>query len=423
MALFEFEGGRLIPAQFGHTVASGLTPELVDAICSQVLEIVARPLFPITWRELSRLPVEGDSPRLTALDVTGQVVSVEVVATLDSDTLISSLSRLADAAALSWADLAREYEGGIEAFKNGWLEFRDSMPPSSGAGPRLVMVVGSIDPQVRPALDVLASSGVEVHEAGLRRMSNGRIFLEVTAVGPRLYGHAPQLLVGQSATAAVLPASAMDEDEALSAPGGAAVEDADAERLAEGAPADVPGSVAEDSGDAAPGPDLEGPDVEAPADAEPDGEPMEEEQEGAPAQEKGSARPEHAAAQPLPEADDLAAAREAGVPLLSRDADGLKVLAALIGEPIPLVAHEDCGAPDDLLLDAEGVISSRLGTWTSPTQIEALAPGLADAWDHLRVADPSGPTLAESIDEVNRDMIREYSRTSGPTRGRHAAKD
>lgn len=400
MALFEFEGGRLIPAQFGHTVASGLTPELVDAICSQVLEIVARPLFPITWRELSRLPVEGDSPRLTALDVTGQVVSVEVVATLDSDTLISSLSRLADAAALSWADLAREYEGGIEAFKNGWLEFRDSMPPSSGAGPRLVMVVGSIDPQVRPALDVLASSGVEVHEAGLRRMSNGRIFLEVTAVGPRLYGHAPQLLVGQSATAAVLPASSMDEDEALSAPGGAPLEDAGAERPVEETPT------------------VEaGPDEDPASDAE---EPIDEAstEEGA-----RDGRPEHAAAQPLPEADDLAAAREAGVPLLSRDADGLKVLAALIGEPIPLVAHEDCGAPEDLVLDAEGVISSRLGTWTSPTQIEALVPGLADAWDHLRVADPSGPTLAESIDEVNRDMIREYSRTSGRTRGRHAAKD
>ena len=39
----------------------------------------------------------------------------------------------------------------------------------------------------------------------LRQMSNGRLFLDVNAVGPRLYGHAPQLLgsvAGASAIAA-----------------------------------------------------------------------------------------------------------------------------------------------------------------------------------------------------------------------------
>jgi len=207
MALFEFDEGRLIPAQFGRSVSGGLTPEVVDAVCNQVLEIVSRPLFPITWRDISPFEApafidesspENEAPRLTALDPSGQVVSVEILDFLDSDTLIQSLSRLAGTAALSWSDLAREYPGGVAAFKSGWLHFRDSMPPSPGAGPRLVMVVGSIDPAVRPALEVLAASGVEVHEMSLREMSNGRSFLEVHAVGPRTYAHAPHLLAGRS---------------------------------------------------------------------------------------------------------------------------------------------------------------------------------------------------------------------------------
>ena len=49
----------------------------------------------------------------------------------------------------------------------------------------------------------------------LRQMSNGRLFLDVNAVGPRLYGHAPQLLgsvAGASAIAAgPAPAPAVPE--------------------------------------------------------------------------------------------------------------------------------------------------------------------------------------------------------------------
>ena len=145
-------------------------------MCGHVLEIVSRPLFPITWRDIVRgYEEDEDSQRLTALDATGQVVSVEVITYLDSDTLMSSLSRLADTAALSWSDLARECDGGLDAFRHGWMQFRDAMPPSSGAGPRLIVVTGEIDPQVRPALDVLANSGVEVHEVQVRVMSNGQI--------------------------------------------------------------------------------------------------------------------------------------------------------------------------------------------------------------------------------------------------------
>ena len=214
MALFEFEDGHLVPAQFGYPVSYDLGPELVDAICQQVLQIVSRPLFPVTWRDMTGHDDE-ETPRLTALDVTGQIVSVEILKLLDSETLITSLSRLAIVASLSWSDLAGEYPTGSEGFRAGWAQFRDSMPPAVGPGPRLIMVAGEIDPSVRPALSILATSGVEVHLMNLRQMSNGRLFLDVNAVGPRLYGHAPQLLgsvAGASAIAAgPAPAPAVPE--------------------------------------------------------------------------------------------------------------------------------------------------------------------------------------------------------------------
>ena len=208
MALFEFEDGRLVPAQFGYPVAQDLGPDLVDAICQQVLQIVSRPLFPVTWRDMTGQDDE-ETPRLTALDVSGQIVSVEILKELDSETLITSLSRLAEVASISWSDLAAEYPSGPEGFRTGWAQFRDSMPPAVGPGPRLIMVAGDIDPSVRPALSVLATSGVEVHLMNLRQMSNGRLFLDVNAVGPRLYGHAPQLLA--SAVAAPELAAATEQ--------------------------------------------------------------------------------------------------------------------------------------------------------------------------------------------------------------------
>ena len=206
MALFEFEDGHLVPAQFGYPVAQDLGSDLVDAICQQVLQIVSRPLFPVTWRDMTG---QGDeeTPRLTALDVSGQIVSVEILKELDSETLITSLSRLAEVASISWSDLAAEYPSGPEGFRGGWAQFRDSMPPAVGPGPRLIIVAGEIDPSVRPALSILATSGVEVHLMNLRQMSNGRLFLDVNAVGPRLYGHAPQLLASAAAPPALAAAT------------------------------------------------------------------------------------------------------------------------------------------------------------------------------------------------------------------------
>ncbi len=360
MALFEFDNGRLVPAQFGRPLDSGLTGDVIDAVCGQVLEIVSRPLFPITWRDIVRGHEEDeDSQRLTALDATGQVVSVEVITHLDSDTLISSLSRLADTAALSWSDLAREYDGGLDAFRHGWMQFRDAMPPSPGAGPRLIVVTGEIDPQVRPALDVLANSGVEVHEVQIRVMSNGRVFLDVVPVGSRLYMHSPALLSQGSQGISEITASLDDSDH-------------DAPAL-EQAPED------DEPADDADGFDFIATDTPATKD------------------ERGFVEP-----------DDIRQAREDGVPILDATASTLPILGAIIGQAVPLVAPPTFKVPSDLRLGVDGVIRSALGQWNDVDELEELLPNFSDAWNNLYIADLAGPTLAEALIEVNREMIREY---------------
>ena len=375
MALFEFDEGRLIPAQFGRSVSGGLTPEVVDAVCNQVLEIVSRPLFPITWRDISPFEApafidesspENEAPRLTALDPSGQVVSVEILDFLDSDTLIQSLSRLAGTAALSWSDLAREYPGGVAAFKSGWLHFRDSMPPSPGAGPRLVMVVGSIDPAVRPALEVLAASGVEVHEMSLREMSNGRSFLEVHAVGPRTYAHAPHLLAGRSEDVPAIASSIPEVTVTSVHP--VAQAQVEASEEAESALGEDPHHHAA---------------------------PQVNEEAGT-----GLVNEE--------ESEELARAREAGIPVLARDAAALRVLGQIIAEDVPAILLE---APEaSCEFTADGLLRAGEQTWNDPQEALVHFQVGGDAWALWHLGGEEGPTLGESLAEVNREIIREYSR-------------
>lgn len=389
MALFEFDEGRLIPAQFGRSVSDGLTPEIVDAVCNQVLEIVSRPLFPITWRDIS--PFEGsafvdgsaedEAPRLTALDPSGQVVSVEILDFLDSDTLIQSLSRLAGTAALSWSDLAREYPGGVAAFKSGWIQFRDSMPPSPGAGPRLVMVVGRIDPAVRPALEVLAASGVEVHEMSLREMSNGRSFLEVHAVGPRTYAHAPHLLAGRSDDVPAIASSIRDVSAPVTIESSAGVDFVPSEPAAETETLEpqAPEMEAERA--------LDGSDVHhhaAPVVGEDGDDDLEEESE------------------------ELRAAREAGIPILSRDAAALRVLGQIIAEDVPAIIVKVPQAECEFT--AEGLFRSGEESWDNPQDALSYFGVSGNGWTLWHLGGEEGPTLGESLAEVNREIIREYSR-------------
>ena len=107
---------------------------------------------------------------------------------------------------------------------------------------------------------------------------------------------------------------------------------------------------------------------------------------------------------------EVAAAREAGLPVLDRDEDGLRALGQILGEDVPLVARTDLRMPSDLALTGSGAI--RCDGLTYPS-IEILfnARGIGDydGWNELYLGDRLGPTLAESLAEINREIMREYA--------------
>ncbi|HLS74564.1 MAG TPA: hypothetical protein VK046_12385, partial [Actinomycetaceae bacterium] len=111
MPLFEFDAGRLIPAQVGRAVNDPVEPEVLDAVRVQVLELLQLQLFPVTWQD------DDGAPRLTAMDAAGQVVSIEVVERLDAQTLVAALGRSGRSGGRGWVEVARTYPRGLAAFR------------------------------------------------------------------------------------------------------------------------------------------------------------------------------------------------------------------------------------------------------------------------------------------------------------------
>lgn len=429
MALFEVASGRLVPAQIGRDVSAPLPEDVVESIRSQVLEVIARPLFPITWNELSRTPNPSAEPRLTCLDASGQVVSVEVLQRLTSTTLINALSALADAAAMSWTELASEYPGGIPAFRAQWLNFRDSMPPAPGAGPRLIIVVERIDASARTALEVLTASGVEVHEITLRHMANGRAFLSVAPVGPRVYAHTPQILGQTGAVPAVeTPTSGKGSQPEISdeaTPAARRLSAAPALNVAADTPQVELVASALEQRESLPL-SLAVPHYPrvarhaVPAVKQPS-EQLDETPTVAQVEETAVTAPT-APSQPQPELQPLFPAaelprepRNAGEEpaseqnepeLLQQNFAGLQALAVIVGQEVPLWIRDK---RDDmpLLLTANGEIRVWYRNFSDPAEALAYAGRHEpDAWHALRLGGAEGPTLAEALDEVNAEIQR-----------------
>ena len=78
------------------------------------------------------------------------------------------------------------------------------------------------------------------------------------------------------------------------------------------------------------------------------------------------------------------------------------------------MARGELGLPNDLVLAASGAISGAGLTYPSlDTMLTARGMGHIDVWSLVRIGDRLGPTLAEALDEVNRE-------TSANTRKRLA---
>lgn len=182
MLLFEFDNGHLIPAEFGVHTDGEIDADVMVAVRDHALEIIGKPLFPVKWdaESTGAHAAPGDPDSLIAMDASGQVVTVEVRKTLDSRTLVAALASSGRTATFGWLDLANLYPSGAGAFRRDWNEFRESLPPRPLPGARLYIVTGRILDEVRPALELLADSGVEVFEVNQRRVSDGRTFVQVT---------------------------------------------------------------------------------------------------------------------------------------------------------------------------------------------------------------------------------------------------
>ena len=381
MALFELDGGRLLPAQFGRTIPGGVTPQVLQAVRAQVLEIVARPLFPVMWTA-GDTTEESFEPRLTALDASGQVVAVEVASELTSGLLINALARLSDTATMSWAELAGSYPGGIEGFKAGWAQFREEMPPSVPGGPRLILVVADVAHDVRPALSVLFASGVEVHELSLRELADGRSFISVSVVSPRVYGQRANALLGEAGPVPELPT------------GGLPAAGAD---LAASEPVELP------------------PAGEAPADSQSN--------EG----QSSTEQPDHET-KPVPRVGTRAGAHRAkraaapvGLESIPAEASSelLALVGTVLGELTPLALAPPLQTPDGAAVTPTGVIVVPQGEFTDPTAalvaagipVEHVANQMAAelgaapeddqiGWHTWRIAHQYGPTLYEAVSEL-----------------------
>ena len=120
------------------------------------------------------------------------------------------------------------------------------------------------------------------------------------------------------------------------------------------------------------------------------------------------------------ESPEVVQARAEGLPVLGRDESGLRTLAQILGEDTPLIARGELGLPGDLVLAASGAVSGAGLTYPSlDTLLTARGLGHIDVWGQVRIGDRLGPTLAEALDEVNREIVREYAQAP---RGHRSAK-
>ena len=215
MAMYELDGNHLLPVRLGRSADAITLSHSLVAIQRQIVDVLRRPLFPLSWEELET----GAS--LTALDATGQVVVVEVLENVDSAGLLAAMSRLTQAATAGRLEIASRYAGGLGAFSQDWNEFREAMPAQVEAGPRLTILSASLEPDVVGGLGVLASSGLEIHEIDVRIVDESRIVvvvekisgMDVAAGGPLLVARAPRPALAGSASAGSNGSRGMDATE------------------------------------------------------------------------------------------------------------------------------------------------------------------------------------------------------------------
>lgn len=144
------------------------------------MDLVSHPVFSVGW-------VTGDNRderinSLLALDPTGQIVTIEVLNSLDSAGLVAALARTGRHAEFSRQQLAGLYPGGPLQFSSDWSRFVELTPPTTRRGPRLILFIGSASADVISPLGALAGAGVEAHRLVIHEGISG-LLVEFIPVG------------------------------------------------------------------------------------------------------------------------------------------------------------------------------------------------------------------------------------------------
>lgn len=88
---------------------------------------------------------------------------------------------------------------------------------------------------------------------------------------------------------------------------------------------------------------------------------------------------------------------------VDRDRAGLEAVAAMAGRQVPLSLGHHVGVNVAAQLLMEGRIRVAVGDFVDPTAaLEALGIDGLNGWEAWHLGDGYGPSLAESIDEINR---------------------
>ena len=99
------------------------------------------------------------------------------------------------------------------------------------------------------------------------------------------------------------------------------------------------------------------------------------------------------------------ARHNAGVAGVGRDAAGLRALARMLGSDVTLSLQPAARTPSGALLSLEGQIVVPAGVFSDPSlALRACGFYGEDGWTAWHLGDDRGPSLGESIDEVNRSQ-------------------
>ncbi|MDO4887575.1 MAG: hypothetical protein Q3979_02540 [Actinomycetaceae bacterium] len=160
MALFALSSGHIVPAR-SVELGDGLAAEVLSALRERALDIIDAPLFPVVWEQSD---ANADESYLVTTDPSGNVVLVNVRASLSASGLFEMLSRSGRYANTKRSEIIAMYPGGAQAFEPAWQKFHDAAPATTAGGARLVIVTLHAEDDLFPVIDTL-SMGVRVLEA------------------------------------------------------------------------------------------------------------------------------------------------------------------------------------------------------------------------------------------------------------------